>query len=166
MAAPRSARMCDSPNASRNAMIAITSGRLASQGGSGVMNGVTALSIRKMARAASAIPPRFRPTSPRSEQGPGRRSALRSLRGRPPAAGNPAVPRDGKRLTRSSRRAPGQKYRRDCSFLHPAQQETFQHLGERAVVDAIDHPDGAEPEREPDNAAGNIGLLRDPIGGE
>jgi hypothetical protein len=39
----------------RNAMIAITSGRLASQGGSGVMNGVTALSIRKIASAASAV---------------------------------------------------------------------------------------------------------------
>ena len=40
----RSARMCDRPKASRKAMIATTSGRLASQGGSGVMNGVTALS--------------------------------------------------------------------------------------------------------------------------
>jgi hypothetical protein len=36
-------------------MIAMTSGRLASPGGSGVMNGVTALSIRKMASAASAM---------------------------------------------------------------------------------------------------------------
>jgi hypothetical protein len=36
-------------------MIATTSGRLASQGGSGVMNGVTALSIRKIASAASAM---------------------------------------------------------------------------------------------------------------
>jgi hypothetical protein len=36
-------------------MIATTTGRFASQSGSGVMNGVTALSIRKMASAASAM---------------------------------------------------------------------------------------------------------------
>ena len=38
----RSARICDRPNASRMAMIATTRRRSASQGGSGVMNGVTA----------------------------------------------------------------------------------------------------------------------------
>ena len=36
-------------------MIATTGGRLASQGRSRVMNGVTALSIRKIASAASAM---------------------------------------------------------------------------------------------------------------
>ena len=41
-----------------------------------------------------------------------------------------------------------------------------EQLGERAVVDAIDHPDGAEPEGEPDHAAGNAGFLRDPVGDE
>ena len=52
---------------------------------------------------------------------------------------------------------PGRKCRRGCSFLHPPQQETLEHLGKRTVVDAIDHPDGAEPEGKPDHAAGNAG---------
>jgi hypothetical protein len=43
------ALMCDNPKAIKKAIIATTGGRLASHGGSGVMNGVTALSIRKMA---------------------------------------------------------------------------------------------------------------------
>ena len=42
VARARSALMCDTPNASRKAMIATTNGRFANQGGSGVMNGVIA----------------------------------------------------------------------------------------------------------------------------